>query len=149
MCYGDIVYAPPCPCCHRQRVGSVQIQMHPCKRDEVEPSSPSLTLPYVPSCSSGSPLFPDCLFFKLNYANTSQPSIHGNHISCIPQPCFLAEETHPSDNHKQGQMAGRLPREPQAIGLCQYGPIFSALLCPSVWLGGREWLGTVGKAFSS
>lgn len=62
--------------------------MHPYKSAEVEPSSPSLTLSCVPSCSSGSPLFPDCLFFKVNYANTSRPGIHGNHISSIPQPVF-------------------------------------------------------------
>lgn len=68
------------------RAGRVQIQKHPCKGGEVEPGSPALTLSYVPSCSSGSPLFPDCLFSKLNYANTSQPSFHGNHISRIPRP---------------------------------------------------------------
>lgn len=147
---GYIFYAPsqPPPCCHRPRAGGVQIQTHPYARDEVEPNpSPAPTLSYVPSCSSGSPLFPDCLFFKLNYANTSQPSIHRNHISCIPQPVFWQKRPIQVTITNKDKWQEGFPGEHWAIGLCQCGPIFSALLCG--WGEGVEWQGTAGKAFSS
>lgn len=108
---------------------------------------PAPTLSYVPSCSSGSPLFPDCLFFKLNYANTSQPSIHRNHISCIPQPVFWQKKPIQVTTTNKDKWQEGFPGEHWAIGLCQCGPIFSALLCG--WGEGVEWQGTAGKAFSS
>lgn len=120
----------PFPCCHRE-LGAYRFQMHPYKSAEAEPSSPSLTLSCVPSCSSGSPLFPDCLFFKVNYANTSQPGIHGNHISSIPQPVFWQKRPIQVTTTNKDKWQEGFPKsgEPWALRLSLYGPIFSALLC--------------------
>lgn len=95
-------------------------------------SSPALTLPYVPSCSSGSSLFPDCLFSELNYANTSLSSIHGNQSSspstCIPQPVLWQKRPTQVTIANKDIMTERLPC---ALGhrCLSVGPIFSTLLC--------------------
>lgn len=121
---GDAGHAPPAfflglHAATGSEAERIQIQIHPCKRGEVEPGSPALTLSYVPPCSSGSPLFPDCLFSKLNYANTSQPSFHGNHISRIPQPVLWQKKpTQVTTTNKDKWQEG-FP-VPWAISLCQY-----------------------------